>query len=80
MSEDSSLGGASLGSLPDDGSKPVVAEWKNRPLVEWDAQQVCAVNNNIEISTSRGDKSGTQRQVSIAVLECSVFLINCMML
>ena len=39
MSDHGSLGATSSGSIPDEG-RPVVAEWKNRPLAEWDTHQV----------------------------------------
>lgn len=39
MSDHGSLGATSSGSNPEEG-KPVMAEWKNIPLVEWDTQQV----------------------------------------
>jgi hypothetical protein len=39
MSDHGSLRATSSGSIPDD-SKPVVAEWKIRPLPEWDTHQV----------------------------------------
>ena len=42
MSDHGSLGAASSGSNPDEG-KPVMAEWKNLPLVEWDTHQVNVV-------------------------------------
>lgn len=49
MSEHSSLGAVSSGSLPDDSAKPVVAEWKNKPLVEWDTHQVSCWLMSVEL-------------------------------
>ena len=41
MSEHSSAGAGSSGSLPEETAKPVMmAEWNNRPLTEWDIEQV----------------------------------------
>ena len=44
MSDHGSLGATSSGSIPDEG-KPVVAEYKNIPLNEWDTRQV--LNNSL---------------------------------